>query len=275
MSANMNELITFPDGDSEPRFQLSKPGDDPLYMNMDLRGSLEADSLTVLIHGRTGSSESPINLAVADELDKNGLSSLSISLYDYGKHTHTRNQLDCTLNTNAMDLVELNEALRSDGKKLSVVAHSAGAIAVLLSAQLGARWDRTVFIDPSHGSAWFKPDKQPPENSLANAHGYDIIIDPEGEGYMNSLEAYLEKISLGDTTDLVRSMSGLAIISAGNNQTLLKYGQQYFDAAPEPKGLLVIPDANHNFTQPRSALGDAARASANWIAGRTLLTLSA
>lgn len=235
---------------------------------MVLRGSLNEDSITVLVHGRPSSSEDNLSRATGYSLLDAGVSSLAVSLYSHSPDT--RNQVDCKLETNANDLFLLNKALRERGKKMSVVAHSAGAMAALLSVKLGAEWDRSVLIDPSHGTLWANTlEPNLPANKRALIDGRDVLVDINGEGSIISVDAYMEKLTLGDTTDLIRGLHGVGIISA-ENSSLQDYCREYFDAAAGPdKGFMSVPKANHNFTEPREGIDTAASAATRWIAGLT------
>lgn len=219
-----------------------------------LHGKLQ-DRVAVIVHGRPGSGDYEPYRIISRYLDNYGIPTLRLSLYS--DHPDTRDIQDCSLETNATDLEAVIGDLRPKVGSIALVAHSYSAMA---SGMLEHnKPDVAVWLDPSHGSYW--------QN---NSGGSEIkvgdhIIYAGGAGYTYPASYQEYDRQLGDTSYLAKKLDRpLKIISAGKG-SLTEYGELYYQAANEPKSHVVIPDADHGFTNSDAVTLQACQEIYSWI----------
>jgi dienelactone hydrolase len=222
---------------------LDIPLRDGKMLHAILRGELSADKpVVIMMHGRPGSGNELLQYLGAHYISEHDITTLRLSMYDFG--AQYRNLLECTLNTHVSDFEDVVQYLRHKGIKcIFALGHSYGGITILASK---AKLEGAVLWDPSHGLAY---DNNPefdspdfPEERFEN-----IIVGTGGYGYIHSVEQDDYDKNLGDTTRYVHGKNypmKFILASAGS---LAKYGKRYYEEASEPKSLVEIEDAHHQF----------------------------
>jgi dienelactone hydrolase len=225
-----------------------------------LRGSLtDGSPVVIMMHGRPGSGNELLQYLGAHYLYEQGITSLRLSMYDFG--SNYRALLDCTLDTHITDFDTVVTYLRENGvKKLFASGHSYGGITILGSA---SRLEGAVLWDPSHGLAWQDPEFDSPdfpEETFGN-----VIVGTGGHGYISSTTQQAYDKGLGDTTEWAKAKGypmKFILASAG---PLAKYAQRYYEVADQPKALIGIEGAHHQFEDSDEIVEQLLSETAEWI----------
>lgn len=209
------------------------------------RGDLTDDTpVVVMMHGRPGSGNELLQYLGAHYISEQGISTLRLSMYDFG--SEYRSILDCTLDTHIQDFEDVVQYLRDKGvKKVFALGHSYGGITILGSK---VNLDGAILWDPSHGLAWHD-NNNPDFNSddFPEKFFENIVIGTGGHGYIFSREQNEYDKALGDNSDWAKDKGyPMKFILAGAGP-LAKLAKHYYDVASEPKALVEIPDAHHQF----------------------------
>jgi|GEM_PF-1907090 len=220
------------------------PHDPGLVMTGALRGSLDRP-VAMIVHGIEGSAYGGLQLDCARHLDRVGVSSIRLNLYGGGPGTRDR-LVNNSLATDVQDIAAATEQLRDQGvKKLSFVATSFGALAVLKQTNLAEVASAVVLWEPSHGALWAGRDDR--SNTAVDLVG-DYAIFRKGVGAAHTQASRAEQDALGNTTDLAANIGAPLLIVTGDQTPLTPHAQAYHDAAQDPKLLVSIPGADHGFT---------------------------
>lgn len=223
---------------TEEKLTFELPDTDGLEIRGLLRGSLDMP-LAIIMHGRGGSPNDTIYFLLARYLAERGIASLRLSMYDSGDSS--RNLVDCTLETHAYDFSAVVDELRKRGaSKLYAVGHSYGGLTVLMSDR---RLDCAVLWDPTPGAWWVDNPKDDIDDSELTAG--EIIINPDGRGYIYGRKAKEFDSNLGDTTSLASDKGYPLMAITGSESVIHSYVERYVGVADEPKELVVIDGATH------------------------------
>jgi len=209
-----------------------------------LRGELTKETpVMIMMHGRPGSSNELLQYLGAHYISERGITTLRLSMYEFGEQY--RNLVDCTLNTHIQDFEDVIDYLRDVGVgHIFALGHSYGGITIMGS---DAQLDGAVLWDPSHGLAWLDDSPDFTNDNYPEKTVGDIVIGTGGHGYIKSLQQDAYDKSLGDTTSWAENKKfpmKFILASAG---PLAKYAKQYYDAAAEPKAIVEIKEAHHQF----------------------------
>lgn len=207
-----------------------------------LRGKVGAGQpVLIMMHGLPGSNNELLQYLGARHVSEQNITTLRISMYDFGEQY--RSILECTLETHIADFEDVVRYLQEQGAtQIFASGHSYGGITILGS---GVALAGAVLWDPSHGLAWQDPIFDSP-NFPTKEYG-DIIVGTGGYGYISSKRHHEYKKALGDTTDWARGKNyPMKFIIAGGGP-LSKYNKKYFEVADNPKELVVLDDAHHQF----------------------------
>lgn len=243
---------------SESKFELDVPGGKKI--SGFLRGSLEDDSpVVVMMHGRPGHANELLQYLGARYLYENGISSLRLSMYDFGPHY--RSILDCTLDTHISDFETVVEYLRKQNvKKVFALGHSYGGITILGSK---AHLEGAVLWDPAHGLAWRDPvfnNPNYPEKTFD-----DIVIGLGGAGYINPTTQETYDLALGDTTNWAKNKGYPMQFILAEAGPLAAYARRYYDVASQPKALVEIPTAHHQFEDSDEVVEQLFKETTSWV----------
>lgn len=207
-----------------------------------LRGAISPDEpIVVIVHGRPGTGNELLQFLLARYLYEHGINSLRLFMYDFGPNY--RDIVDTTLDTHAADFDIVINHLRSHGaKKVFATGHSYGGLTILRSR---AWLDATVLWDPTHGMAFASKHDDPnfPEKETDG-----IIYVPTGHGSLFPKAQDQYDRSLGDNSDWSANKNyPQKFITAGKG-ILEPYVREYYNNASEPKSIINIVDAHHQFT---------------------------
>jgi pimeloyl-ACP methyl ester carboxylesterase len=235
------------------------PDSSGLRIKSILRGVFN-QPLAIIIHGRPGSGNELLTYLAARYLYEEGIASLRVFMYDF--EPHTRNLLDCTLETNAQDLdTVVGELKKLNVPKIYAIGHSYGGMAILKAK---AKLDGAVLWDPTHGSYWIEHKDEVDDNFPEKILG-DILVGTGGYGYVNSVKDEEYDQSIGDTTDWAAHKGyPLKVISAGLG-AMTHLGKSYVEVADEPKEHLVINEAHHQFEDSDVVVFELLSETAEWL----------
>jgi|GEM_PF-520413 len=223
---------------------LNIPLRDGKQLHAILRGEIEVNTpIVIMMHGRPGSANELLQYLGAHYIGEHNISTLRLSMYDFG--TNYRSILDCTLDTHIQDFEDVVLYLRGMGvKKVFALGHSYGGITILGSK---AKLDAAVLWDPSHGLAWHNdnPDfigSDFPEKTFEN-----IVIGTAGNGYILSKEQSDRDSAIGDNTDWAENKGYPIKFILAKAGPLAKLAKKYYEVASEPKSMIEIENAHHQF----------------------------
>lgn len=206
-----------------------------------LRGSLtDSRPVAIIVHGRPGTANELLPFLAAHYLHEQEINSLRLFLYDFAPDY--RNIMDTTLDTHAADFKVVVDYLRSQGvKKIFATGHSYGGLTILRSK---AHLDAAVLWDPTHGSVFTEKFDNP---NYPKQYTDDIVYISTGCGFFYPRIQDNYDHELGDNSTWARHKGyPLKFISAGKG-ILAPYVQSYYEQADEPKSIVNIPDAHHQF----------------------------
>lgn len=229
---------------NRPEKSFDIPLRDGKKLHAILRGVLtDSTPLIVMMHGRPGSANEVLQYLGARFFNERGIATLRLSMYDFG--LDYRSILDCTIETHIEDFEDVIDYLRTEGAgQVFALGHSYGGMTILGSQ---AKLEGAVLWDPSHGLAYFNgnPDFESddyPEETYGN-----IVVGTGGHGSISSKEQADYDKALGDNSDWAKDKGyPLKFILAGAGP-LAQLAEKYYKAASEPKAVVNIEDAHHQF----------------------------
>lgn len=229
-------------------------------INGILRGSLtDGSPVVVMMHGRPGQANELLQYLGARYLREQDISSLRLNMYDFGDKY--RSILECALDTHISDFDTVINYLRGQKvKKIFAIGHSYGGITILGSESV---LDGAVLWDPTHGLAFQDPEFDSPdfpEKTLG-----DVVVGTGGCGYIFSLAQKQYDKKLGDNTDWAANKKypiKFILAAAG---PLAKYARRYYEVASEPKEVMDIKDAHHQFEDSDQVVERLFQETTEWI----------
>ncbi len=220
--------------------ELSIATDDGFLLYGTLTNAVEkSEKLVIFVHGFTGHRHEHIFFNGARFFAERGFDSYRFNLY--GEGAKARHLRSTKISTHGADVTTLVKHFREQYKKIYLVGHSFGGPSVLISDTSLidgiALWDASYIDSEAEALDFVYNDK-------LDAHILDWGIEHiVGKEYVEELK------NLPDCGELVaKAKVPILIISAGqagdNNK---EEGERYFAAAQEPKKLVHIAEADHNF----------------------------
>jgi esterase/lipase len=236
------------------------PNTDGLKIKGILRGSLDM-SLVVMVHGLPGEGNETLQFLGARYLYEQGFASLRLFLYD--SEPHTRNLVDCTLETHVQDFDTVIEYLRAKNvPKIFAEGHSYGGITILRSQ---VQLDGAVLWDPTHGLVFRDPEVLEYYKNAAIEETETLKLYLDGYGYLEPKTITHEQEAMGDTTHLAAHKGyPLKIISAEKG-VMTNFHERYIEAADEPKSHIVIKNAHHQFEDSDEVMLQLFKETADWL----------
>jgi len=223
---------------------LSIPLRDGKKLHAILRGELlYGTPVIVMMHGRPGTANELLQYFGAHYISEHNITTLRLSMYDFG--AEYRSLLDCTLDTHMEDFEDVVQYLHDQGvKKVFALGHSYGGITILGSQ---AKLDGAILWDPSHGLAWYNDNPEFNSDDFPEKIIENIVIGTGGYGYISSTKQKDYDEALGDTTEWAKDKGYPMKFILAKAGPLAKYAKQYYDVASEPKSLVEIEGAHHQF----------------------------
>ena len=227
-----------------------------------LRGDIKTQPVAIMMHGRPSTGNSLLQYIGARFLSGRGIATLRLYMYD--TEPHTRNLVDCTLQTHVDDFEAVVRALRSQGvKQIFGIGHSYGGLTILKST---VALESAVLWDPAHGLWWVEDREAPFRKTYPEEQSGEYIIGLAGAGYINSsVAAKTYDEQLGDTSSWAAKEYPLQIVSAGKG-ALVDLADKYMAAAHEPKRHVIVPEAHHNFEDSDAVMLDLFDQTLYWLA---------
>lgn len=240
--------------------------DIPLADDKKLHAILRGDfadgrPVAIMMHGCPGHANELLQYLGARYLHERGITTLRLSMYDFGEKY--RDLLDCTLDTHVADFEEVVSYVRQQGAHtIFAVGHSYGGLTILASK---AKLDGAVLWDPSHGLAWHNDNPEFQNADFPKVTYDDIIVCTGGYGFIASKRQQDNDALLGDTTSMAQNQQyPMKFILAGAGP-LAKYARRYYEVASEPKALVEIADAYHQFEDSDEVTEQVFIETAEWI----------
>ncbi|MDP3974989.1 MAG: hypothetical protein Q8P88_01740 [Candidatus Jorgensenbacteria bacterium] len=204
-----------------------------------LRGSL-SKPIIVQVHGLAGNMNEAMHYNAARYFEEHGFSSFRFNLYSWQKDA--RKLHECTFATHGKDIDSVLEYLQTHGaKKIFIIGHSYGFPAVLHSRNKAFRaiaaWDGSILPKNHIGrSMWVKK----PKGRIID-DGYFVIV---GER-MAKDSRRIKSLSILRGFD--RPISFITVDD--NKDGNLDGAKKMFKVAQQPKELVVVKGAHHNFSE--------------------------
>ncbi len=213
---------------------------DNKYLYAKLSGDIH-QPLFIMVHGLAVDMEHDLYAQAVKWFSEKGYATLRFNLY--GDEDNTRKMVDTTMAIHAEDIDIIVKHARQIGfKKIYIAGHSYGATSILIAKDLDV--DKISLWDASYKIS-FKNTSENKDVStfIEKSNGYmmhwpkPVLI---GKNMADEAESLNWDI-------LARNIkTPMQIIYAGNGY-LEKGSKHYFDIANEPKNLVKIGSATHNF----------------------------
>lgn len=203
-------------------------------------------TVAVLVHGLTGDPFSHTFYTAARTFPHQGVDVFRFALYWYENGCRTLK--DCTLDTHVVDLERVLKYVRKKYKTVYVVGHSLGSPTIL-----GAcieLYDGVVLWDPSYLQDGIRHNLQP-----VTVQGKKYLLDTEHISYLlhPKLVEQWEWFNGKNELELLTSLEKPLKIIAAKKGILVPGAKKYFQAAQEPKSLVIVPGASHCFDEADTA----------------------
>ena len=204
-----------------------------------LRGSFNKP-LFVLVHGLAGDMNEAMHYNAARYFEKYGFSSFRFNLYSWQKGA--RKLHECTFSTHGKDIDTVLKYLQSRGaKKIFLIGHSYGFPSILHTKNRGFRavaaWDGSI-LPTNHVDLPRRIQK--PKGRIVD-DGYFVIV-----GEQMAKDSHRTK-----SLDLISGFhKPISFITVNDNKGgNLNGAKRMFEVAPQPKELVIVKGAHHNFTE--------------------------
>lgn len=200
--------------------------------------------LAIIGHGGGSDMEHPLMRGLAQSLPDSGFSTYRYNYYGY--EADARDQVDCSLETNAEDIKILVEHF-SDSE-IFLVGHSYGGLAILLYLEAARNESHddsvrgAVLLDPSH------PDCNG-FDTATYVEQEDIYLSRNGKGHVYGGKHVRHLSELKPDEYLDGYDTPTLILSAGDG-ILCDTNGEYADAMGSDTAMQTVEGADHNFAQP-------------------------
>lgn len=220
----------------ETEYNIKTP--DGKTINGILRGSIQKPVI-LIVHGFCGNMNEAMHYNAARYFEAQGFSSFRFNLYSWKKEN--RKLHECTLATHGADIDTVIAFLKSKGAKhVYAVGHSYGFPSILHAKNKDIEalvsWDGSVLPRNSFEKL---PSISKPIKGKFIDEGYFVVMGEKmakEEGMVNSKQL-LKRFD--------RPTKFITIPKNGN----LAGSKKLFASMPQPKELVVIKGASHNFTE--------------------------
>ncbi len=228
--------------DNTTELDIDIPLMDGHKVHAKLRGRLDdKNPIVIMMHGRPGTGNELLQYLGARYLSQQGITTLRLWMYDYGQSY--RSIINCSLDTHISDFETAVDYVSSKSQgKVFALGHSYGGLTILGSK---ARLDGAVLWDPTHGMAWHDSNFDSldyPEKTYDN-----LVVGLGGSGYLYPVRQGEQDKLLGDNTSWAANKgypTKYILAAAG---PLARYAKKYFEVADDPKELVEITGAHHQF----------------------------
>lgn len=206
-------------------------------LNTDRKSS---NRLIIFVHGLTGHQNEHTYFNAARLFPKNGFATFRFDLYSGEKKA--RSLTNSTIHTHVRDLETILGYFADKYRHIFLVGHSYGGLTILLAEISKAAG--IVMWDSSYRS-----QKKNSEDLGKYHRALGAYLVNWGPEFVISKKFVAAEKNLPEPEELVRKIKcPIKFVVAGKSE-LVKAGKNYFQAANQPKELVVIPKADHNFNQ--------------------------
>lgn len=215
-----------------------------IYGVLSDKGEEPSKALVVFVHGLASSMHEHKYYNAARLFAKNGVATFRFNLYD--SSAGGRNILDCDLATHASDVDTVLKHFRKRYNEIFLVGHSLGALVIMLADM--SLVSGVIFWDGTHRESTHSFMKKAFSVTSKDA---DAFIVNWGATYL--IPKVLIEGDLPSSRDMIRRVTvPLKLIYAGKG-ILVKGAKDYYTNANEPKELVFIKGADHNFDKGETA----------------------
>ena len=201
----------------------------------------KSNKLVIFVHGFTGHQNEHIFFNGAKFFTKNGFDTFRFDLYAGGKNS--RNFRDTKISLHGSDITTVIKYFRKKYKKIYVIGHSYGGTSLLFVDQ--SLVDGFVFWDASYISSKDATEDIKYNKDLdayISEWGIEIII---GKDFIDELRNF------PDCGKLIKQINKPVLFITASRKIASKMGKKYFKSANNPKKLVDIKTADHNFNKWR------------------------
>jgi esterase/lipase len=197
----------------------------------------KSNALVIFAHGFTGHKDEHIFFNGAKFFTEKGFDTFRLNLYA-GEGKNSRHFRDTKISLHGQDITTVVKHLRKKYKKIFVVGHSYGGTSLLFVDH--SIVDGLVFWDASYINPAEDSTDHMKYNKTLNAYildwGLEILV---GKDFVNELKNF------PDCGELIKSINKPVLFVAAGK--VAKMGKKYFSKANNPKKLVRIKTADHNF----------------------------
>lgn len=210
-----------------------------IYGTLNTSAKKKTKKLIIFVPGLGGSQHSHMFYNAARFFTQKGIATYRMDLYSGGEKARILHKT--TLKMHAQDISRAVQYFKKKYKYVYLVGHSLGGLAILQADISGI--SGIVLWDPSHKSVvapyWKKQKYNRSLKACLATWGMTFLL---GKRMRNEV---IEKM---DSNDRIADVHvPLKIISAGKG-VLKNSNKEYFKYANEPKKLVTLVQADHNFT---------------------------
>ena len=210
----------------------------------DIYGSLvksqkKSNKLIIFVHGFTGTKDEHIFFNGAEFFSSKGFDTYRFNLYA-GEGKNIRHFHDTKISLHGKDITTVSEYFRKDYNKIYIVGHSYGGTSLLFVDQAVADgfifWDAS-YIDPKKDST----EDMKYNNDLGKYildYGIEILV---GKAFVDELKSF------PDCGELIKKIHKPVLLITAGRKGNSKAGIKYYEFANNPKELINIETADHNF----------------------------
>jgi esterase/lipase len=199
----------------------------------------KSDSLIIFVHGFTGNKDEHIFFNGAKFLTEKGFNTYRFNLYS-GDGKNIRHFHDTKISLHGKDITTVAKYFRKSYERIYVVGHSYGGTSLLFVDQSVV--DGFIFWDASY----IDPKKDGTENMKYNKDFGMYILDC-GIEILVGKEFVEELRNFPNCAELIKKINIPVLFVTAGNRGNSKAGVKYFEFANNPKKLVNIEKADHNF----------------------------
>lgn len=198
----------------------------------------KSDALIIFVHGFTGHQHEHIFFNGAKFFTEKGFDTFRFNLYA-GEEKNIRHFHDTKISLHGKDIISIVKYFRKRYKKVYVIGHSYGGTSLLFVDQSVVDgfifWDAS-YIDSKDATEHMKYNKH--LDAYILDYGIEIIV---GKEFIEELKNF------PNCGKLIKQIHKPALFITAGEKGNSKAGIKYFDKANNPKKLINIKTADHNF----------------------------
>ncbi|MCK9597175.1 alpha/beta hydrolase [Candidatus Pacearchaeota archaeon] len=215
-----------------------KTSDSKLINGTFVATKQKTNTLVVFVHGFTGNRNVRLIYNGAKFFTKKGFDTFRFDLY--GKNKGSRRFRDTKISLHGEDITIVLKYFRKKYKNIYVVGHSYGGTSLLFTDQSiidgFVFWDASYVESTENNTAGMRYSKELDAYILGG--GVETVI---GKEFVEELKNF------SDCGELIKKINKPVLFVTAGKKGNSKAGKKYFIKANNPKKLINIKTANHNF----------------------------